>query len=749
MKHRKTSKSARKHLLPAKAVMYGVAMTLPALAAAEEEAPVLKTVEITADQDTPAETSYQGGKTRVGKLDQLPKDIPQSVSIVTNKLMADRNADTFREALRNVAGLTFNAGEGGRIGDNITLRGYSAVGDLYLDGMRDMAQYNRETFNLEQIDVLRGSSSMLFGRGSTGGVINQVSKQALLTDRHIISTTQGSYDYQRYTADLNQKLGSTTALRLNLMDTETNSFRDEVHLERSGYAPTITFGIGTANQFTFSHYHLEDDNIPDYGIPYFDRDGGVVGTKDAKPLDVDISTFYGMSNVDYEINDTDISTASFTHLFNKDTELRTRFRYAEYDRDLWAVAPRLITVPPTGGTPASPIDKGDIAAIRRGHQGRGSDEVTMTNQTDLITLKEIFGLQHQLLFGMEVIHEKMTRWNNQTRTAGGIVINNPNADPWSPDPTPVLPAGYRQGMQREAFNYYTGDTYASYFQDIIGLTNEWKLLIGARRDYSDAEYDRFVAATTAPPAPQTRELHRRKDIVNSWRTGLLYQPDETTTYYVSRGSSFNPSAELYQLDPRGDSTPPEKSINTEVGAKWDLFDGEMSLRTSLSRSEKLNERNTDLANPNVFLLSGKRHTDAVEVEVTGHLTQNWEVFTALAYLEANVDEASGQQAGSQDMDPVNTPHYTFSLWNTFNLDKGFRIGAGVDGAGDRYANANNTAVVPAYWRWDAMASYRYRNLQTKLNVLNLFDTEYYEGVYSGHVIPGQARSVQLSFDYRF
>lgn len=125
-------------------------------------------------------TGYQATVTNIGKMPQLPRDIPQSLSIITEQLMQDRNATTVAEALRNVPGVTFNAGEGGRNGDNITIRGFSAVGDLYLDTIRDVAQYNRDTFNLSEIDVLRGSASMLFGRGSTGGVVNQVSKVPFL-----------------------------------------------------------------------------------------------------------------------------------------------------------------------------------------------------------------------------------------------------------------------------------------------------------------------------------------------------------------------------------------------------------------------------------------------------------------------------------------------------------------------------------------------------------------------------------------
>lgn len=196
---------------------------------------------------------YQGGTTGVGKIQQLPRDIPQSVTVVPEQLLQDRNVDSLKDALRNVPGITFAAAEGGRVGDNFTIRGFTAVGDMYLDGIRDVAQYQREVFNIEQVDVMRGSSSMFFGRGSTGGVINQASKQPSLWDRYSTSVSAGSNDYRGVTADLNKRIGEDTAVRVNLMKHGAGSFRDEVESNRWGIAPSVRFGIGTAHEFSLSY----------------------------------------------------------------------------------------------------------------------------------------------------------------------------------------------------------------------------------------------------------------------------------------------------------------------------------------------------------------------------------------------------------------------------------------------------------------------------------------------------------------
>ncbi len=678
-----------------------------------EQVPSLPVVTVK-DERVPVEKGYQGEKTRIGKVPQLPKDIPQSVTIVSEQLMRERNANTFKEALRNVAGLTFNAGEGGRIGDNITLRGYSAVGDLFLDGVRDIAQYNRETFNLEQIDILRGSASMLFGRGSTGGVINQVSKQALFFDKNDVTLTGGTDSYKRVTADLNKVLGNDVALRLNLMKTDADNFRNNVHQARSGVAPTVTWRATGSDQFTVAYYYLGENNIPDYGVPYFN----------GKPLAVPIERFFGLANADFEKNQTDIATATYAHVFDKDSALRVVLRNANYDRDLRAVAPRLV------GNPSVITDS---VVVNRQRQARGGFEHTQTLQVDYNTKLTIAGMQHELLAGGEYLHEEATRFTNTSP------LPNPPTTVGSDNANPVLPANFKASFMRTGFNRYKGNTASVYGQDTLQFMPQWKLLLGARYDSLRADYQRPL-----PAGPL-----KRSDQEFSYRSGLLFQPNEVSTYYVSYGTSFNPSAEAYQLDNRTANTPPEKSRNIELGAKLELLEGDLSVRGAVFRSEKTNERNTDLGSPNVALLSGKRHTDGAELEAVGKINGQWEIFANVAYLRANIDEASADQAGTKGKEPINTPNHTFSLWTTYKLAPGWKVGGGIEGVGSRFGNAANTNQVPGYERVDALVEYSTKTWSVKLNVFNLFDRIYYEGVYSGHVLPGTSRAAQLSLNYKF
>ena len=721
----------RPALLPVGAMMAAVALSGLAQAqeSAQMEAAALPAINVKTQREE--NTGYQGVKTTVGKTPQLLRDVPQSVTVVTEQLIQDRGADTLKEALRNVAGLTFNAGEGGRIGDNITLRGYSLVGDLYLDGMRDIAQYNREVFNIEQVDVLRGAASMLFGRGSTGGVVNQVSKRPFLSNLNEAAVTVGSYAYKRGAADLNRVVGENAAVRLNVMKTDTNSFRDGVQSERWGVAPSFSWGIGTRDEFNLSYYKLKSDLTPDFGVPYFK----------GKPLNVPVNTFYGLPNTDYQREDTDMATASWIHRFNKDTSLRTVLRKADYDRDLWAVAPRLV------GNPNSITD---ATAINRQAQRRGGVEHTLTSQTDFITSLNLGGMKHDMLAGLELVREEANRWNYSATPANpGTTVGNIN-------PYPALPAGYGN-KTRISPTSYTGDTVGFYAQDMISLTREWKVLVGARHDSLDADYQRAATAAETSAGNGSDRFFSRKDKVWSYRTGLIYQPSDTASYYLSYGTSFNPSAELYALDAPGANTAPEKNRNIELGAKWDLLDGNLMFRTALFRSEKTNERNTDLANTGLTenLLSGKRHTDGIEFELAGRITPRWEIFGGLALMRASIDAATLDQRNQVGSRPVNTPPYTANLWTTYKLTDAWKIGGGVEAAGFRNANLPNAAgtstlnVVPRYHRFDGMLEYQAEKYSVKMNVFNLFNKDYYEGVYAGHTVPGTTRTVQLTLSTKF
>ena len=739
-------KSRKMPRLALNVVALAIASAYPLVSMAEDTANKEKTVSATASkaESAPAELSevkvnatnteskadgYQATKTRVGKVLQDPHDIPQAITTVTNQLMQDQQVGSLREALQNVAGLTFNAAEGGRAGDNFNLRGFYTFGDIYLDGIRDTAQYNRETFNLEQVDVLRGSAAMLFGRGQAGGVINQVSKTAKLQDANTIKAGFGDYGYQRYDADLNKKLSDTVAIRVNIMDREEEGTRknhsngDRPGVDRKGIALSAGFGIGTEDELFLNHTYTQTRDVPEFGLRF----------RNQKPrTDFGVNAFWG-SDSNFDDSDTRVSTAAFTHKFSEKTQWRTTVREASYKRAYWITGPGGVNAGGNYAAPA-PVGVGD-------NKNRKLDYDTTTVQSDINTELNLFGMKHELLTGVEFFHENSYRaslLNFTGNTAQQFYKSNVVA------------------LNNAGLNKFNSDSIAAFAQDSVEFVPDWKLLVGLRRDHLSADYKR---APNAGGAITTSDL---KYSETSYRTGLSWEPTKASHYYVSYSDSFSPTADLYQISTS--SNKPETSQTYELGAKWLLLDGDLSLRTALYRAEKNWERNQDLeAVAANSILSKKRRTNGLEVEVAGEVTDKWQVFSGVAFMDAKiVDAAPSADPRYSGMRARNTPRATFNLWTTYEFIPKWKLGGGVEMKGERYGYSSNSAnasalitsgpnTAPGYSRYDAMLSYDANRWGMQLNVKNLFNKVYYDALYDngGFVVTGNGRTAILTTEYKF
>ncbi|MEQ1661106.1 MAG: TonB-dependent receptor [Thiobacillus sp.] len=767
---------------PAAASLAFMMLAPAALAQNAPDATTLPAVKVEDTADPMAvNNGYQATETRVGKTKQDPHDIPQAITTVTNQLMEEQQVGSLREALRNVSGLTFNAAEGGRSGDNMMLRGFYTFGDLYLDGIRDTAQYNRETFNLEQIDVLRGSASMLFGRGQAGGVINMVSKVPKRADAYKLTGSIGTDDYYEATADLNKRIGQDSALRVNLMKRDEGSWREnpatgtEADFDRRGAAISLGLGLNTDDELILSHILSQTRDNPDYGLR-FDA-----ATREPTTL-VPASTFYNI-DANFDDSDTNVSTATYTHRFSPKSEWRTQLRYGDYERSYWA------KTMPNGATASNPATMPSATGGVGGNQVRSMDYETLTLQSDFSNSFRALGMKHELVTGIEYLHEDSHRKGLQNF---GTTAN--------PDYRP-----YQEATTGNPVDF-TGDSYAAYVQDTVEFMPFWKLTLGLRRDELRADY----ASLTSP-----------KLSYGEWstRAGLSYQPTDTTHYYASYSDSFSPTADLYQIS--GGELPPERSKVYEAGAKWMFFDGDLAFRSALYRAEKEWERNTDLEST-AALLSRERHTNGLEFEIAGRINEHWEIFGGIALMDAKIDDQydgvplgsfatltnNGTAAGptglagagyapgeaadagetvyrtrsqqtSEGERPRNTPKYTLNLWSTYKFSPGWKAGLGFETKGDRYgygvgtcgaatqattgANAGmwsygncSTAafapnVAPSYVRWDAMVAYEQQAWAVRLNVRNLFDKLYYDALYDngGFTVPGTNRRFLLTGELKF
>ncbi len=678
-----------------------------------------------------AKATLRATDTAIGKGRQALRDIPQSVTVMTERLIDDRNLDDFREVLRTTAGVTFLSGETGE--EDVRLRGFSLgqAGDIFVDGLRDAPLIERDTFNLDRVEVLKGSASMLFGKGSTGGVINQVSKQPFLMDQHEVTTTVGTGRELRLTGDFNLKTGDDAALRLNAMAQNADNFgaRDN----KRGFAPTYRWGIGLKDEFSVGLMHLETDGNPIYNHPWFTANGTIIPTLPAR-------NFYGLAS-DYNRTQSTVLTASHTHRFDRDTELKTTVRHGRYERELWSSVVRFAA----GTTPAN---LGPGTVITRTPKGRvGYSDVTQL-QSDLSARFEAAGLRHQLLAGVDFSQEDAARNNNFPGPASGLTttVGTPNDGDFRLDT--------RGGAPLTTFDARTIGIYA---QDTVSLSETVKLIAGLRIDRFSASY--------ADPAGNRFEI---SDTLLSPRLGALYQPDAQTSYYASFGTSYNTSGDTYQFalgnfapgtaNARLANTPPEKSQNLEIGGKFELFDNRASLGVALFHSVKTNERNTDPDTAATqFLLSGEREATGMEFNLAGRITPLWEIFYNHTWIpHARITRsnqalaANGGGAQVQGDRPALTPRHSASLWTTYRVTPAVRLGAGLNWRSEQSPEGARNLVAASFVTVDAMAEVTLSERQIlKFNVTNLTDKLYADGLYRGFYQPGAPRKLQVTLTSLF
>ncbi len=721
--------SSDKTLLPLGALM--LAASMGAMAQSSTPEATLSTVTVKEAAEVQGKDTLLLKKTTVGKGKQDIKDIPQSVTVFTEKLMADRNQDDFREVLRTTAGVTFQAGETGE--EDVRLRGFSLgqAGDIYNDGMKDAPLLERDTFNNDRVEVLKGSASMLFGKGSTGGVVNQVSKAPLLIDQHEASYTYGTGNYHRATGDFNFVTGENAAFRLNAMVQDADNYGAKQN--KRGIAPTFTWGIGTRDEFSIGLYYLKAEGRPIYNHPWrLSADGKINTTLPAR-------NYYGLES-DYNNTESKYATLGHIHRFTDGGELNTRLRYGNYQRDMLAS---------TIGFQNSAITLDQINAntvLTRGSKGRIGESDVLQVQSDYSNTFNWGGKKHALLAGVDYYDDDAKRNQNYANTT-----TRPTTTVGTPDDG----ASVADGRVPVQWNTFKSRNLGLYAQDTMSLTETLKLVGGLR-------YDDFKNSYRNAAGSVTNEV---SDSLVSPRVGLIFQPDELSSYYVSYGTSYNTSGDTYQYGinlnnatNRAANTPPEKSRNFEIGSKFELFERRALLGVAMFYSEKYNERNTD---PDTAaaqeLLSGKRHATGMEFNLAGRITPKWEVFFNHTWIpEAKIDRSNvvlasnGGGAQVQGDRPGLTPKHSGSVWSTYAITSKIRAGAGLTYRGKQNPEGSRAVYTSGFGVIDAMVEYAIDDkTSVKLNVSNLADKVYADALYRGFYIPGAARSVQVSLKTRF
>jgi catecholate siderophore receptor len=646
------------------------------------------------------------------------RDVPQSITVIPRAVFQEQGATTLREVLSNVPGITMVAGEGGTpAGDNLTIRGFNARNDVFVDNVRDLGPQTRDPFNLEQVEVVKGPGSVFSGRGSTGGTVNMVSKSPALATYYGGSLAGGSDETVRVTADFNQPLDRLlggAALRLNVMGHQADvAGRNAVENGRWGIAPTLALGLGTPSRLTLSYFHLEQDNLSDYGIPWVTATHNVLAAYRNQPAPVPRETFYGLRSRDQEETASDLATARFEHDWRPSLTLRSQLRYGHSTRDSMATPPRFAS--------------NDTTVINREMRSWITEDEIVDLQTDLTARFSGEGLDHALVTGFALTHEGNLR---TIRTAPNMqtTLLDPNPDDVFPGAIAVSPD----------VGDVTGRSAALYAFDTVTVGGRWELTGGLRYDHFEAE----GVATPPEPVEQTADML-------SFRLGAVYKPRPNGSVYAAYGNSLNPSLEGLSYGTANTAIDPEKTYTFEVGTKWDLLKERLALTAAAFRIDKTNARTPGLLPDDPpQVLEGRQRVDGVELAVTGGITSRWKVFAGYTYLDGRVEESNNPLEVGHPLS--NTPEDGFVLWTTWETPWRLAVAGGAHYTGRRYANTTTDRHVDGHWLLDAMASFRVtRQLDLQLNGYNLTNAYYFDRLGGGHVVPGPARRALLTANVTF
>lgn len=755
-----------------KLVSSAIASTLSVIAVnavAQDQVTQLETIHTEAT----AEQSLKVDKSANSKFVAPLLDTPKSVAVISKQLIEDTQVTTLSDALRTVPGITLGAGEGGNPnGDRPFIRGYNSEGSIYVDGVRAGTSQNREMFAVEQVEVTKGSSSMLGGGGNASGNINLISKVAKKGDSLEGSVQAGTDDYQRITLDGNKDFGNGIAARVAVMGHHNNKAGqgdDGSEYKRAGIAPSITFGLDTPTRATLSYYYLKTDDTPDAGVPYNNPNNYAAGS--GKPIDVKQGIYYGWKDRDFQRQENQIGTFKLEHDLADNLTITNVATYSKSKNDYVWTQPD----DSQGNFINSATGELKNKGIWRRANTRTTDIDTFSDQLFLNGKFNTGALKHSFIAGAEyskldgdkgtyVVTDPAT--GNSTAiggstTAGACTLANSNGwctstfNPNSNDPF----LGSIQANKRVTNT--TTETTAFYLSDHIEITPQWLVDLGARWDKFETELTTYKNGTTVLATPT--KVNSDSDYW-SWNGGVTFKPTENGSIYASYSTSAIPvgidASESSETTPSNaiKNLDPEKARTYEIGTKWDLLNDKLNLTASIFRTEKQNTRIQ--IDPTTYTNGGDSKVDGIELGVNGNLTDKWAVSAGYTYLDSEQTNPgpSCTRAGvctypnaAKGKRLPNVPKNSATLWTTYAFTPAFTLGAGAVAMDKVYGNTTNTKYVPGYVRYDAMARYNVnKNVNLQLNINNLTDTRYFTKAYASHyATEAEGRSAVLSLNFKY
>ena len=685
----------------------------PALVSAAEDPKTLPTVSVLAAADQ-ATDGYQGvGSRSAMKTNTALKDTPQSISVISRTQLDDQSAQSLADAVKYTPGVNFTQGEGHR--DQVVIRGNVSTGDFYVDGLRDDAEYYRDLYNIDRVEVLRGANGLAFGRGGNGGVINRVQKEASWSPVRELTVSGGSYGHMRGALDIGGGLSERVAGRVNVVSEQSDSFRDGVELRRNGISPTLTIQATDATKIVLGAEYFNDLRVADRGIP----------SQNGKPFKTDESTFFG--NAAQSPTETTVKAlnASVEHRFANGVLLTNKTRFADYDKYYQNVYA------------ADAVGAQVAGMVKIKGYYNDTQRTNLFNQTDAQFNFVTGGIKHELVTGVELARQDSDDFRVNAAFASNTLCGGPAAtDSTCVSATaPLAFADFTGARSRDRDRNTVTDTLSIYAQDQIALNEQWDVIVGVRRDRFKTDYtDNRNAANNATAT----------DTELSPRAALIYKPRKDLSLYASYSQTFQPQAgdQLTSLVPGKTNLDPEESLNKEVGVKWDARP-DLSLTAAVYRLERKNVAEEFPANSGSFRLIDGQTVKGVELGFNGRLTQKWQVVGGYAFADSEID-AGGKETAM-------TPRHTFSLWNRYDVNDTYGAALGVVSRSEMFASSGNAVVLPGYARVDAaLYMQATKDLRLQLNVENLFNTDYTLNAYNDdNISPGSPTNARVTAVYSF
>jgi catecholate siderophore receptor len=674
------------------------------------------------------------------------RNVPQTITVIPKAVIEAQAATTLSDALRNVPGITLQAGEGGgasnTAGDMFNMRGFNASNSLFVDGVRDDGLIARDVFNLEQVEVFMGPTGSDVGRGTAAGYVNMLTKTPHMEPAYSASFAYGAAERTRLTTDFNWAPAaaarggwwSQTAVRLNtLLQDGGVAGRDQVDSESRAIAPSVGLGVGTSTRVTLAAQFVRQDGLPDYGVPGAAWHESLLSpTTVQTTAPVNEENFYGSVGYDYDRASQDSVTLRAEHDVNRNLTLRHQSRYNRTERDA------IITT--IQNVAAFDVATNRVALARQGNERRNE---VFSHQFSLVDRFRTGSARHAANVGVDLQAE-----DQFAPVLIGLGTRAP-ADVYHPNPLDAV-SGYAPARSG-AFTKGKTTTLGLFAFDTVDLGSRWQATGGARWERYDTSFRNVDAAGVS-----TVDLSAQ-DSLMSGKAGLVFHATAAGNVYVGYGTSVTPPGTAnFTLSAQANnqnspSVKPQRSSNLEVGTKWDLAGGRANLTGAIFHTVNENVIYTvdATAIPPLYNQDDRQVVNGATLGIAGQLTSRWDVLANIGYLDSRLDT---QAAANQGKRLVLTPEFSGSLWSTYRLPKGVTLGGGVRRTGLVYANAANTIAAPGYHVVDGLAEYAVNShLSLRLNIHNLTNEHYIRNVNNngGRYNPGIPRAATLTSAIRF